>query len=251
MDNYLPVAAVFFDLGYTLMYFDADFGRKTAESYLVLANALNRFGCDLPLTRFAERFETVITQYYHDREKDLVEKPVDGFLHQVLLEFGQDHLTKKVYRQALDEMYAVTEKFWRLEDDAVSTLETLRTRGIRLGIISNAADSQDVNTLIDKEDIRKYFKVIMTSSDIGIRKPNPQIFEAALQKMGVSAAESIQVGDILGADILGAHRAGMRGVWITRRSENPRNALARNTIIPDAEIATLAALPSVLDKWNR
>jgi FMN phosphatase YigB (HAD superfamily) len=58
------------------------------------------------------------------------------------------------------------------------------------------------------------------------------------------------VGDNLSADILGAHRAGMRGIWITRRSEDPRNALLRNTIIPDGEVKSLEEIPSLLQDWN-
>lgn len=251
MDKHLPVSTVFFDLGYTLMYFNDDFRKKTSESYLVLANSLKRQGCAIDTVKFAERFETVITQYYHDREKDLVEKPVEGFIRQVLLEFGQDHQVKTKYRSAMDEMYAVTEHHWQLEDDAIPTLVALQKMGIRLGIISNAADVQDVQNLIDKHQIRNYFDVVVVSSDIGIRKPAPGIFTTALQRMNASAANSILVGDTLGADILGAHRAGMRGIWITRRSENPRNALMRNTIIPDAEISTLAELPAVISEWNR
>lgn len=251
MDKNVSINTVFFDLGYTLMYFDTNFGQKTSESYLVLAKSLIHQGFALDAIRFAERFETVITQYYHDREIDLIEKPVEGFVYQVMSEFGQDNLSRERCRLALNEMYKVTENHWKLEEDTLDTLETLRSRGFRLGIISNAADAHDVRVLIEQHHLQPFFEMVLSSSDIGFRKPDPRIFAVALAKMGVQSQRAVQIGDTLGADILGAHRSGMRGIWIKRRSENPRNALMRNSVIPDAEIDRLAELPAVLDAWNR
>jgi FMN phosphatase YigB (HAD superfamily) len=55
------------------------------------------------------------------------------------------------------------------------------------------------------------------------------------------------VGDTLGADILGAHNAGLLAIWITRRAETPANQAHQDTIQPDVTIDTLSELPDVLE----
>jgi FMN phosphatase YigB (HAD superfamily) len=52
--------------------------------------------------------------------------------------------------------------------------------GYRLGLISNAGDDADVQTLLDQANLRAYFEIILTSAGQGIRKPNPKIFWTAL-----------------------------------------------------------------------
>lgn len=245
------INTVFFDLGYTLVNFIGDFAQKTNESYTVLANALNREGCNLKVFKFAERFQDVITQYYHDREKDNLEKPIGQFVRQVLAEIGQNHITDDKIRRAMNEMYAITEECWQLEDDTHPTLKELTRMGFHLGIITNAADAVDVSKIIDRHKLRDYFETIVISADLGIRKPDPRIFEVAMQRTGTTPVSSVMVGDSLSADILGAHRAGLRGIWITRRSEHPNNALFRFSISSDAEVKTLAEIPALLERWNQ
>lgn len=245
------IRTVLFDIGYTLTYFDGDFAQKTAESYTVLANALNREGCNVNVTKFAGRFHEVISQYYRDREKDLVERPVDQFVRQVLSEAGQNHIADEKVRLAINEMYAITEERWQIEEDAHPTLKELIRLGFHLGAVTNAADSVDVSAIIDSHQLRDYFETITISADFGIRKPDPRIFEIAMQRIGAAPESSVMVGDTLGADILGAHRAGLRGIWITRRSESPLNAALKTSITPDAEVSTLAEIPALLAQWNQ
>jgi putative hydrolase of the HAD superfamily len=59
----------------------------------------------------------------------------------------------------------------------------------------------------------------MVSEEAGVSKPNPLIFRMALDRLGVSAADAVMVGDAWIADIMGATRAGIRAVWF-----NPRHA---------------------------
>jgi FMN phosphatase YigB (HAD superfamily) len=99
---------------------------------------------------------------------------------------------------------------------------------------------------VDKAGLRSYFQVILSSASLGIRKPNPSIFRAVLERLGVSPAQAVMVGDSLGADILGAHNAGMRAIWITRRAATPANRAHEDTIRPDAIISTLSELPALL-----
>ena len=80
----------------------------------------------------------------------------------------------------------------------------------------------------------------VSSSEHGYLKPDPSIFEAALQLAGVRADESMMVGDSLLHDIEGALRVGMRGVLVHRGDGLP----GTGNIVP--VIRTLAELPALL-----
>jgi HAD superfamily hydrolase (TIGR01549 family) len=83
----------------------------------------------------------------------------------------------------------------------------------RLGVISNSLGR---NTEVDlvRTGLRNFFDVLTVSSEIGKRKPHPEIFQAALNAMGLKAEEAIMVGDNLQEDIVGAKNAGMKTVYV-------------------------------------
>ena len=237
------IDTLFFDLGFTLINFEGDFHLVMAESYRVLADSLVQRGCRVDPAAFAARFQEVISHYYISRETDLVERPVDGYLSNVLSEFGLTGIRKEVLQASLADMYGVTQAYWQLETDAIPTLEKLGVMGFQLGLITNAANPEDANHLIDKNGLRGYFKTILISSCEGIRKPDARIFHRALKRMNRSAEHTAMVGDTFTADIVGAQRVGIKGIWLPRRARE-RGALSIvDGIKPDLVIQSLAELP--------
>jgi putative hydrolase of the HAD superfamily len=168
-------------------------------------------------------------------------------LSAVMQESGLGQPPQSVIKAALKARYAVSQSCYKTEEGVVPVLEGLRAAGYRLGIVSNASDDDDVQTLIDNARLRPYFDVIVSSAAQGIRKPNPRIFLNVLSQLGVEPGRAIMVGDMLGADILGAHNAGIYAVWITRRADKAANRDHLDTIQPDAVIASIDELPGLLD----
>lgn len=244
-----PFDAVIFDLGSTLIYFDASWEDTIRSSVQELANELQASGLPLQRAAFIQRFRQEMNAYFEKRDTEFIEYTTRYVLQNVLEEFGYDDVPEETLRKALDAMYAVSQAHWQPEADAVPTLETLTAQGYRLGLISNAADHEDVQTLVDQAGIREYFEYILTSAGEGIRKPNPRIFRKMLHLLGVPPQRAVMVGDTLGADVLGARHAGMAGIWITRRADKPPNAAHRDTIHPDAVINSLTELPRVLSNF--
>jgi len=115
-------------------------------------------------------------------------------------------------------MYAVTERNWHVEEDAVSTLASLRENGYRLGLISNASDEDSTQALVDQGGLRPFFDFILTSAACGWRKPHPRIFQIALNHFKIQPEQAIMVGDTLEADIAGANNLGIYSIWIARRT---------------------------------
>ena len=71
----------------------------------------------------------------------------------------------------------------------------------------------------------------------GLQKPDPRLFEIALQRAGCCAQQAVHVGDSIEADVLGARRAGIASIWLNRQSL--RNDTGAE---PDYEITSLAEL---------
>ena|SRR5688572_15120550 len=97
---------------------------------------------------------------------------------------------------------------WRVFDDVRPTLVHLKTRGLKLGIISNW--DERLRPLLDKLDLAPFFDAIVVSSEIGFCKPAPEIFREALRSLDVAAQRAWHVGDSEAEDVQGARNVGMR-----------------------------------------
>ena len=115
------------------------------------------------------------------------------------------------------------------------TLEALRGKGLKLGIVSNGeADFQMRN--IKALALEGMVDTILISEAEGLRKPEAAIFFRAAERVGVRPGECLFVGDNPEADILGAHGAGMKTAWFNVGAIWPER-LAPN---PGAQISELA-----------
>lgn len=238
------IKAVLFDLGGTLIYFDGDWAEVAEAANRELYLHLQQQGMRVEAEHFLGEFRNRLEEYYHQRDTEFIEYTTMRILRTLLAELGYPDLADD---NALKKLYAVSQAHWKLEKDALPTLERLRKTGYRLGVISNASDDADVQTLVDNAGIRSYMDFVLSSAACGIRKPNPRIFQIALEHWKLTPGQAVMVGDTLGADILGARNAGIYSIWITRRADKPANRDHAGTIQPDAQIETLADLPAKLD----
>ena len=101
-----------------------------------------------------------------------------------------------------------------LYPDARPALERLRRDGYVTALVSNAP--ADMTKTIDALGLTELVKTVVVSGVVGVSKPNPEIFRIALHSAGVAADETVHVGDLYDADVLGARNAGIEGVLIDR-----------------------------------
>jgi putative hydrolase of the HAD superfamily len=97
-------------------------------------------------------------------------------------------------------------------DRSAESLERLRAAGLKLGVVSNS-DGR-VDEALRAAALREYFDVVIDSALMGVEKPDPRIFQAALDALGVAAHEALYVGDLYHVDVLGARAAGMDAVLL-------------------------------------
>lgn len=84
----------------------------------------------------------------------------------------------------------------------------------RIGLVSNFDDTDTVYRVLAREKIDHCFETVIISSEIGLRKPRPEIFLAACEKIGIAPADALFIGDSFENDIVGAKRLGMDAAWI-------------------------------------
>ena len=150
---------------------------------------------------------------------------------------------------AISGYVAPLDKAVTMYDDALDTLDALRERGLKMGLVSNtmwpAAWHQQE---LVRFGLAPYLDHTIFSSDVGVWKPQPEIYRLSLDALSVSPHEAMFVGDMLPHDILGAQGVGMVGV----HKRNDNLSLEDVPIVdvrPDAAITRLAELPPLLDLW--
>jgi len=237
------IKVVLFDLGDTLIYFNGDWDDVLFRSSKVLWKCLSNYGIQVDPDQFLNDFTQRMRKYYENRIETLVEYSTSKVLIDTLAQHGFSNISPDIIRKSLQNMYAVSQANWIIEPDAWELLEWLKSNGYRMGLISNASDSDDVFALLKQHKLMGFFEKILISADIGIRKPHPSIFLPAIHHFAISADQALMVGDTLEMDIKGAIDVGMQTAWISRRSKPDQQSVKEN-YQPSIEIQSLSELKS-------
>jgi len=122
-------------------------------------------------------------------------------------------------------------------EDAVEALEELKGAGVDMAVVSNVSVHWLAEESLRRLGLLGFFKAVVTSAQVGWRKPHPFIFVEALRGVGCKPDEAAFVGDDPVADVGGAKRVGMKAVLIERGA-------ARSTLreAPDLRLSTLRGL---------
>ncbi len=99
---------------------------------------------------------------------------------------------------------------------ALDLLDNLKSRGYKLGVISN--NDGYTESKCEEVGINGYFDFMLDSTRLDMIKPDPRIFNHALTQSGLSPEEVIHVGDMYGSDVMGANNAGLDAVWVNSRN---------------------------------
>ncbi len=124
----------------------------------------------------------------------------------------------------------------QLFDDVLPALEILAAR-FPIIAVSNG------NAHVERVGLGAFFADSISASEYGVAKPDPRIFHAAAQKLGVASSEVLHVGDDAALDVLGAMAAGMQTVWVNRGQHRWQHAdqQPHHTIQSMAELVALLA----------
>jgi putative hydrolase of the HAD superfamily len=123
---------------------------------------------------------------------------------------------------------------WELFGDVRPTLTGIRSRGLRVAVVSNFDDR--LLGLITGLGLGALVDAVVPSSLAGAAKPDPEIFGVALRRLGVSPDAAVHVGDGPTADVEGARSAGMRAVLLDRVARRPAVSPGVSTITSLSEL---------------
>lgn len=242
----MPVRGVIFDLGWTLIRFSGDVPATRREAHQALVESLVQDGLVAARPSFLARFHERLEDYEHQRQADFLEFTMSWVVRETLKDLVLAPANDAQVARAVRALYNVIERYWEARPEAQPVLDELAGDGLRLGILSNAADEGDVLRLITKCGFDGRFDPVLISAALGLRKPNPRVFELVLTQWGIPADGAVMVGDTLGADILGAQNAGLHNIWLDTGAQTPGNAAHRDTLQPEYTAHRLSDVPAII-----
>jgi len=134
------------------------------------------------------------------------------------------------------------EHLWTwVEPGTGEALESLRDAGYRLGVISNA-DGR-IEALLESRGLLEHFEFVIDSQVMGVEKPDPRIFMAGVERMGMAAEKCLYVGDLYPVDVLGAWGAGLQALLL-----DPMDRLSH---YPVDRVRSILELPQYLSGGRR
>lgn len=196
-----PVRALFFDVGGTLLHPFPSVGA-------VYASVANRHG----IATTADAMERAFRQSWTALGRsDLTTSRKEWWREVVFASLGQEN------EACFEELYSAFARpeVWRVFPDVEATLQVAQARGLHIGVISNW--DERLRPLLSALGLARYFKTMTISCEVGVEKPDVKIFLAALRAAGVTANETVHIGDSYDHDVRGAEAVGMAAILLDRR----------------------------------
>lgn len=213
MFKHLNISDIFFDLDHTLW----DFEKNSALAFYKVFDE-HKMAIDMPL--FLQFYETINMKYWKlYREEQITKQQLRrGRLNDTFSKMGMTFSVEII--DSLAEAYI---EYLPLNNHLFpGTLELLDylKPAYKLHIITNGFEEVQHRKLRNSH-IESYFQTITNSERVGVKKPNPIIFQYALKLANSSPEKSVMIGDSLEADILGAKAVGMHTLFFNpNRIEN-------------------------------
>lgn len=246
--QHAAVQAVFFDFGDTLTTLQRPWQEVMTEGAARMVRWLQAQGLSLPAD-FAEQWLAARHFAAQKARQEQEEHTADDTLAFLLQFYGHGKLSPSLVQQAVDVFFAPEREQRVLLPGARETLTALHDRGYRLGVISNATSDRLIQGEIDRLGLRPYLALVLTSAAVTWRKPRPEIFQLALERLDVLGYEAVMVGDSLEMDVKGAQDAQMWAIWADI-VPNPENDSWRDSVTPDAIVHELPEVVPIVEKWS-
>jgi len=243
-----PIQAILFDMGGTLedLYNDAAIRQEATRG---MRELLHERGVDpgLSLPDLQAAVLSGMEAYQVWREKHEIELPPERVWSEYI--FPNHGLSPERLMAAAEDVTFFYETHYQvrsLRPEALAALEALQKKGHRLAIISNIISRGLVPRRLVEYGIAHYFDPVVTSSNLGWRKPNVRIFDEAARLMQLPPEACAYVGDTVSRDVIGARRAGYRLAIQIKSFLTDKADLGVDSVPPDAVITDLRQVVDVV-----
>ena len=206
------ITDIFFDLDHTLW----DFDKNSALTFEKIFS-LNQI--DVSLSEFLRHYEPINLNYWKLYREERIDKPSlrYGRLFDAFSAINVQ-LQDEVIHQLSEDYIKYLTTYNNLFDGAIEILNYLNPK-YNLHIITNGFQEVQHGKL-KKANIHEYFQTITNSEMVGVKKPNPMIFDHALNSAQANVEQSIMIGDNYEADILGAMNVGLDAICFNYHKAN-------------------------------
>ena len=172
----------------------------------VYAKTARVFGLSVLDEEVDQRFYEVFGKVQKDR--NLTSGEEKDFWRQVVFEVFKPHAGKQNLDPLFEELWEIFARgeHWRLADDAKDTLNTLKERGYRLAVLSN--NDSRLRSVLKDLAIDFLFEKIFISSEMGVEKPEAEIFRKVEKSFSKEPSNFLHIGDSYSRDFEGASQAG-------------------------------------------
>lgn len=247
----MQIKAVIFDLGDTLILTDRwDYDKCLTKLLVSLRH--DNVHVTVSFNEFKQAYFEVRNQMYAEAEQSLKEVDFHLRISKTLGRFNLNYSSDSpAITHAAEAFVKVFVEEVRMEDFIPILLANLKKK-YKLGLVSNFAYPPGLWRILQRFNLAKFFDVVIVSGELGLRKPHPKIFEAALEALGVKAAEAVFIGDSLKADVFGAKKAGLKTVYVDNVGirKNPYaipGELNPFPVTPEVRLTNLKELAKTLD----
>jgi len=187
----------------------------------VLLDSLRGSGLDLEAEEFLPAYRASVDRFQKRMLRDGRETHNTAWVADALTALGHPSTAESPHVVAAVDAYF--ERYSREIEPYPDVEEGLARLGerYRLGLLSNFTDPRPVRRTLRRTGLDLHLEEVVISAEVGVRKPWPEIFRTALERMGVEAAEAMYVGDHPVADVEGARQHGMLTARLTRPDVPP------------------------------
>lgn len=203
---------VFFDLDHTLWDFEKN-------SDLTFQKIFTNHKIEVDLVEFLKIYKPLNREFWRMYREDKISK---SELRYQRLKTAFDKVnyavSDDIINQLANDYIEFLPSFNHLFEGTFEILDYLKEK-YQLHVITNGFEEVQTKKMISS-NILHYFDKVITSESVGVKKPNPKVFEYALKVSDASATNSIMIGDSKEADILGALAQGIQAIHCNFENEN-------------------------------
>ncbi|QOR65525.1 HAD family hydrolase [Cytobacillus suaedae] len=210
-----------FDLDNTIINYEKTFERTMEYCFALLLDE-NKSKQEISITQWFPIFKKYCDEYWHAySQKSMSRKE---YRRARFISSMEELGHRATFQQAdrLQELFHQHVAHFVVPFKGIETLlETLKTRGSKLGIITNGNSEIQYNKL-KKAGLHFFFESIIISDAVKVAKPSPEIFAIAKERLGTNSERCVYVGDSWELDIEGANNANWDAIYFNTRNETPR-----------------------------
>jgi len=226
----MTIKAIVFDLYGTLIDIETDESKE--EIYRAIAHYLTYHRVYLHRWEVRERYYRIMKQQKEVRGEEYPEIDVEAIWNEFLMQEGiRSELIRGQLAKVIAHIYrAISRHRLQLYPDVKRVLNELQAK-YRLALISDAQSCYALPE-IRAVGLEGYFEPVVISSHYGFRKPDPRLFQRALDKLKLKPAEVIWVGNDMFRDIHGAKQVGIKSIFI----DSNQGVKSFENVMPDYRV---------------